>query len=195
MTHEGIPLQYDLFTGSLVDNRTREQKAYDRERDKPVQMLMFSQRDIAQIGVSPTPRMDLSPGRLVLIREDPRTDEERERDLMKEAESQTTPMFEAAPQAVKPAVQPEDNLLISGSAEYRVTLFEFGKDELREIRPDVADMVQQLKDTDIEAIALQAEEALKEVYKMVLGITLTAYLAKTEVPLKQVSNGIRKTVF
>lgn len=57
-----IPLQHDMFTGMLVDNRTREQKQRDNEIAIPSQLLMFSQRDIAQIGVSPTPRMELSPG-------------------------------------------------------------------------------------------------------------------------------------
>ena len=86
-------LQIDMFSGELVDTRTREQRQQDRVRNLPAQLLMFSQRDMAQIGVSPTPRMDLSPGRLVLIAEDPRTDEEKERDLQRQARADGTFMI------------------------------------------------------------------------------------------------------
>lgn len=41
-----IPRQHDMFTGELVDNRTREQKQRDSEIAIPTQLLMFSQRDI-----------------------------------------------------------------------------------------------------------------------------------------------------
>jgi hypothetical protein len=94
-----IPLQIDLFTGQLVDNRTADQKRRDIETQIPTQLLMFSQRDIAQIGVSPTPRMDLSPGRLMLIAEDPRSEEEKERDRLQAAQDQTIHLFsdEASP--------------------------------------------------------------------------------------------------
>lgn len=88
------PKQIDLFTGALVDRRTRQQKQDDRRREEPQQTLMFSQRDIAQFGVNPRPLFPLAPGtKLRLQIEDPRTDEEKEADLLKEAIENTIPMF------------------------------------------------------------------------------------------------------
>lgn len=46
-----VPLQFDLFSGELVDNRTAKQKRLDREQEKPQQSLMFSQREMAQFRV------------------------------------------------------------------------------------------------------------------------------------------------
>jgi multidrug efflux pump subunit AcrB len=89
-----------MFTGALVDTRTRAQKQRDRQEDLPRQSEMFSQRDLAQFGVTAHPRMSLAPStRLVLIREDPRSDEEKERDLQREAEQHTQPLFADHPPA------------------------------------------------------------------------------------------------
>ena len=72
--------QIDLFSGDVVDNRTRAQKQADREREKPQQTEMFAQREIAQFGVRANPHLSLSEHtKLVLIREDPRSEEEIER--------------------------------------------------------------------------------------------------------------------
>lgn len=87
------PRQYNMFTGELDDTRTRRQKQLDRERQQPVQQPLFSQREIAQFGVRKT-QIPLSPHtRLVLVSEDPRTPEEKERDLQRAAEEQTCRMF------------------------------------------------------------------------------------------------------
>ncbi len=88
-----VPLQHDLFTGEWVDNRTRQQKQTDSQRDQPKQTDMFSQREVAQFGVRANPVMPLSPGRLQLIREDPRTEEEIEADLMRQAQKNTYELF------------------------------------------------------------------------------------------------------
>lgn len=93
-----VPLQYDLFTGSLVDRRTRTQKEQDKLHQQPTQLLMFSQRDIAHTDVNPHPRMNVSPGPLVLIREDPRTEEEREADTLREAQSLTASFLPPEPE-------------------------------------------------------------------------------------------------
>lgn len=72
MSKEGPPLQFDMFTGEAVDNRTRQQKKLDKEREQPKQTEMFSQREIAQFGVNPHPLLPLSPNtKLLLIPEDP----------------------------------------------------------------------------------------------------------------------------
>lgn len=94
MSKEGPPLQFDMFTGEPVDNRTRKQKKQDKERGQPKQTEMFSQREIAQFGVNPRPLLPLSPNtKLLLIPEDPRTDEEIEADRQRAALEQTYQMF------------------------------------------------------------------------------------------------------
>lgn len=84
-----------MFSGELVDTRTRRQKKRDKEREQPKQTEMFSQRDVAQFGVNARPLLPLSPNtRLLLIPEDPRTEEEIERDIQRAAEERTKPMFD-----------------------------------------------------------------------------------------------------
>ncbi len=90
-----VPLQADMFSGELVDTRTAAQKARDRERDKPQQIEMFAQHEIAQFGVRAHPQMSLSEHtKLVLISEDPRTPEEIEQDRDRAAQAMTKPMFD-----------------------------------------------------------------------------------------------------
>jgi len=104
---DNTPLQMDMFSGDLVDNRTRQQKKHDKVREQPKQTEMFSQREIAQFGVNPRPLMPLSPNtRLLLIPEDPRTDEQIEQSRQQEAEKRTVQMF-AEPATAK-ATQPEN---------------------------------------------------------------------------------------
>ena len=89
-----ISLQHDLFTGELVDNRTQRQKQADRNRELPQQAELFSAREVAQFGVRARPQIPLAPGTsLVLVSEDPRTPEEKERDAQRAAEERTEPMF------------------------------------------------------------------------------------------------------
>lgn len=104
---DNTPLQMDMFSGDLVDNRTRQQKKQDKVREQPKQTEMFSQREIAQFGVNPRPLMPLSPNtRLLLIPEDPRTEEEMEQDRQREAQKRTARMF-AEPATAK-VTQPEN---------------------------------------------------------------------------------------
>lgn len=106
MGKEDTLLQMDMFSGKLVDNRTRQQKRQDKAREQPKQIEMFSQREIAQFGVNPNPLMPLSPNtRLLLIPEDPRTEEEIEQDRLQEAEKRTVQMFAEPVTAETP--QPE----------------------------------------------------------------------------------------
>ena len=108
MSKEDTPLQMDMFSGELVDNRTRQQKRQDKAREQPKQIEMFSQREIAQFGVNPNPLMPLSPNtRLLLIPEDPRTDEEIEQYRQQEAEKRTVQMF-AEPAPVQETKLPEN---------------------------------------------------------------------------------------
>ena len=82
-----VPLQADMFTGELVDTRTRKQKKKAKERQTPQQAEMFSQREMAQFGVQANPKIPLSPKtRLELALQDMRTEEEKERDFQREVE-------------------------------------------------------------------------------------------------------------
>ena len=92
MTKE-TPLQIDLFSGELVDTRTRKQKQQAREQALPQQAEMFSQRELAQFGVRARPKLPISPKtRIELAMEDPRTDEEKARDLRREIAQHTYPL-------------------------------------------------------------------------------------------------------
>jgi hypothetical protein len=99
MVEHATPLQIDLFTGTLVDTRTPAQKKAQAEQQQPRQIEMFSQHETAQFGVNAHPVMPLSPGKLVLIQEDLRTDEEIEQDLMRQAQSNTPDLFALSPAA------------------------------------------------------------------------------------------------
>jgi len=108
MSKEGPPLQFDMFTGEPVDNRTRKQKKQDKERGLPKQTEMFSQREIAQFGVNPRPLLPLSPNtKLLLIPEDPRTEEEIEQDRQRAAQKQTYQMF-TEPASIDEENKPEN---------------------------------------------------------------------------------------
>lgn len=117
------PLQYDMFTGEAVDNRTRAQRERDRQWVQPVQMLMFSQRDMAQVEVNPYPRMDVSPGPLKLILEDIRTEEEKDADLLRQAQAATIDLFavetspEPVPIEVEEAEEEEAPRLVAATSE------------------------------------------------------------------------------
>jgi hypothetical protein len=98
LPNDTLPLQGDLFTGRWVDNRSEGQRKADQERTQPAQMTLFRQREIAQFGVRAHPQMSLSPHtKLVLITEDPRTEEEKERDTQRAAEALTMDLFPEAP--------------------------------------------------------------------------------------------------
>lgn len=85
-------LQQDMFTGDLVDNRTRAQKTQDRKKELPHQEFLFSQRDLAE----PSRQRHFevpSKAPLILQSEDLRTDEERERDEQRAIEDAMNPLF------------------------------------------------------------------------------------------------------
>jgi hypothetical protein len=92
-----VPLQKDMFSGELVDNRTRQQRQNDKKLERPTQTEMFRHGEIAQFGVRAHPQFSLSSTtKLVLVSEDPRTEEEKERDLQHEAEKLTYALFDAS---------------------------------------------------------------------------------------------------
>ncbi len=87
-------LQFNLFTGETENRRTRKQRQADRQRALPQQLEMFSQREVAQSGVKANPHIPLSGNvKPLLIPEGPRTPEEVERDLQRQTERNTHPMF------------------------------------------------------------------------------------------------------
>jgi hypothetical protein len=92
----------DMFSGQLHDPRTKRQKDDDFARQFK-QPFMFSQADMAQFGVTSRPLMPITDKtRLGLEMFDPRTDEEKERDLEQAAQRLTIPMF--APEPAPPPV-------------------------------------------------------------------------------------------
>ena len=94
MTKE-VPLQTDMFSGDLVDNRTRKQKKKAKEQQRPKQTEMFSQREMAQFGVNPRPQLPLSPKtHIELMMEDHRTEEEKAAAIQREAEKRNYRLFE-----------------------------------------------------------------------------------------------------
>ncbi len=90
---ETTPLQRNLFSDELIDTRTRAQKLADEKRQDWTQIEMFRQRDLAQFGVSANPIMDIPIGKLVLISEDARTEEEKDEEARRKAIALTSPMF------------------------------------------------------------------------------------------------------
>lgn len=104
MNKESPALQRDMFTGQLADTRSSYRKRLDRERNQPQQMQMFRAREVVDIGASVRPWLkDLPSYPLVLESEDVRTEEEVERDLMREAEALTVPLFvEETPAEITP---------------------------------------------------------------------------------------------
>jgi len=74
-----VPLQIDMFSGELVETRTRKQKKQEAECQGPVQAEMFSQREMAQFGVRANPQIPISPiTRIELALQDMRSEEEKE---------------------------------------------------------------------------------------------------------------------
>lgn len=161
---EGAALQFDMFTGALVDNRTAEQKRRDSEVQTPTQLLMFSQRDIGQM-VNPYPRMDVSPGRLALIAEDPRTPEQIDRDLELKAQQLTTTLF--PPEAAAPNLQtnsvPVDQTDTVGQ----------GEDDEDEAEPTTPEPPPSKYETYLHLVNLAQEDA-STIYQ-----TVTAQLAQS----------------
>lgn len=84
-----------MFTGEWDNTRTKKQKREDRLSERPKQMSMFSLRDTISLGVSARPWLKEAPRPTIqLENQDVKTPEEVERDLRREAEAQTEPMFE-----------------------------------------------------------------------------------------------------
>lgn len=98
MSKEAISLQFDMFSGELVDARTDTQKRKDRERSTPQQMQMFRSSEIVQFGgkmnsaYSEWLNQATAPP-LVLQLQETRTPEEIELDLVREAQKQMCPLF------------------------------------------------------------------------------------------------------
>src|SRR5690349_4188120 len=103
------PLQFDMFTGVLVDTRTDRQKRQDKEAAQPKPVEMFSTAEIAQFGVNAHPLLPISDNtRLMLIPEDHHTPEEIDQDIQRQAEKLTNPLF---PDAQEPPSEPPVALL------------------------------------------------------------------------------------
>ncbi len=97
MTQE-IPLQFDMFSGQLVDNRTQKQKKIAQQQAQPRQTEMFSQREMAQFGVRANPKLPISvKTRLELAIGDNRSEAEIALERQREIEQNTYPLPWAHP--------------------------------------------------------------------------------------------------
>ncbi len=93
-----VPLQVDMFSGELVDNRTKKQKKIAQQQAQPKQIEMFSQREVAQFGVRANPTLPISPKtRIELAIEDRRSEEEIALEQQREIEENTYPLPWALP--------------------------------------------------------------------------------------------------
>ena len=98
MPDKEIPLQYEMFTGELVDTRTRAQKRRDRQRELPRQLPMFDtpttmEQARSRHNYDHLVTRDGRPLLLSLMMQDPRSEEEIEEAQMRAAEAQTYPLF------------------------------------------------------------------------------------------------------
>jgi hypothetical protein len=136
MPKEGIPLQADMFTGELVDNRTDAQKKKDSERATPKQMEMFSASDVVHLATRRTSvygewLSQATPPPLALRIQDVRTLEEKERDTQREVEKLTVPLFTPAEanassptdQRESPARIPDPELVFDAGAQKILSVF------------------------------------------------------------------------
>jgi hypothetical protein len=112
MSKEGLPLQFDLFSGELVDTRSDAQKKKDRERDTPQQMQMFKTPEMVQFGGKTKSAyrdwLDQSSAPpLMLEMIETRTPEEIERAIRREIEAQTHRLFSDHPELYEQSVDTE----------------------------------------------------------------------------------------
>jgi len=98
MSKEAASLQFDMFSGDLVDTRTASQKKKDKERTNPQQIQLFKAAEVVQFGVATKSAYrewldQATAPPLVLQMIETRTPEEIERDLLREAQKQMNPLF------------------------------------------------------------------------------------------------------
>lgn len=142
MSKEGLPLQFDLFSGELVDTRSDAQKKKDRERTTPQQMQMFKTPEMVQFG-SRTKSVyrdwldNSTAPPLVLQMIETRTPEEIERATQREIEAQTHRLFSDHPELYE---QSADTEPMNGD-----------EDELEDI-PATSDVSERKPETSKEAI-------------------------------------------
>ena len=98
MSKEAASLQFDMFSGELVDTRTTSQKKKDKERTNPQQIQLFKAAEVVQFGVTTKSAYrewldQATAPPLVLQMIETRTPEEIERDLLREALTHMNPLF------------------------------------------------------------------------------------------------------
>jgi hypothetical protein len=140
------PLQVDMFTGALVDTRTAAQKQRDAAIIIPRQMEMFSQRELAQY--VPLPRMSLpDTATLMLVAEDPRTDEERERDRERAARKLTRSLFEEDAEKSSATDDGEEDIVTDAVEAAPHNTEERKRAACRELEKVIADITQTIAAT------------------------------------------------
>jgi hypothetical protein len=96
----------------------------------------------------------------------------RPRSLEEPSKREALPLHSAS--SIAPP-QHEFDPLTTG--EYRVPILYLGRDELIAVLPEHETRIRQLTDLEIEALALEIEGSLTELYVMALRIAWTAFLS------------------
>lgn len=113
MSKEAVSLQFDMFSGELVDARSASQKRKDKERANPQQIQLFSASEVIQFGATTKSAYrdwldQATAPPLVLHMIETRTPEEIELDLLHEAQKQMNPLFGEDGQDIDAAVVDSD---------------------------------------------------------------------------------------
>lgn len=169
-----IPLQIDLFTGELVDTRTAAQKQAERERYRPTQLSMFSATEQVEQTAPARPWLQAFPAPVLLLAiQDVRTDEEKERDMQREAEKLTISLFDD-PERVEPLATPVTDEKAKASTS--IPILWTSRADMLKRRPDLVDKINALPDDDLEELAGLIGEAVQEFYWIQLNVVLSLYL-------------------
>src|SRR5438128_5783272 len=92
--------QYDMFTGGLVETRSKRARKEDSKPLTYQQTDLFAPREVLQFGVKTNPSLPSEtfkglPIEMRLEIQDPRTEAEKEADRMRAAEKSTYNLFES----------------------------------------------------------------------------------------------------
>lgn len=167
-----IPLQYDLFTGGLVDTRTAAQKQRERERARPAQLSMFSTHQQVELATPVRPWLNTYPQPPMQLEiQDVRTEEEKYRDLMREAEKLTKPMFGEA-LTLEPVSSPTTQM------ETSLPLVQLSRVDLLRFRPDLEEKICALSDDELDWLSHRVGESLQAFYSMMLNVVISTYFER-----------------
>jgi hypothetical protein len=145
-----IPLQVEMFTGTLVDTRTDAQKERDERAAYPKQTFMFSQSELVQIDRPATAtrawQHEANPAPLELVMQDTRSEEEQQREQHAVEISLIAPLFPNIEEIEEASESEIDTATVdataSGSSETATTVGVTLEEALAELERAVSDITQ-----------------------------------------------------